>query len=100
MPDEEFDVLGEHELALLMRRFERLHENWVNMRRKTRTCFQCGKLRHFIADCPEKVGNKDGCKDKSRTDGKYRSRHDHKSKHRNKHKDELRSRKKERRGEA
>jgi hypothetical protein len=27
MPDEEFDVLGEDELVLLMRRFERLHEN-------------------------------------------------------------------------
>jgi hypothetical protein len=27
MPDEEFDVLGEDKLALLMRRFERLHEN-------------------------------------------------------------------------
>jgi hypothetical protein len=43
MPDEEFDVLGEDELALLTRRFERLHENRVNMRRNTRTCFQCGK---------------------------------------------------------
>jgi hypothetical protein len=39
MPDEEFDVLGEDELALLTRRFERMHENWVNMRRNTRTCF-------------------------------------------------------------
>jgi hypothetical protein len=39
MPDEEFDVLGENELALLTRRFERLHENRVNMRRNTRTCF-------------------------------------------------------------
>jgi hypothetical protein len=39
MPDEEFDVLGEDELALLMRQFERLHENRVNMRRNTRTCF-------------------------------------------------------------
>jgi hypothetical protein len=39
MPDEEFDVLGEDELALLARRFERLHENWVNMRRNMRTCF-------------------------------------------------------------
>jgi hypothetical protein len=39
VPDEEFDVLGEDELALLMRRFERLHENRVNMRRNTRTCF-------------------------------------------------------------
>jgi hypothetical protein len=72
MPDEEFDVLGEDELAVLMRRFERLHENRVNMRRNTRTCFQCGKPGHFVADCPEKVENKDGYKHKSRTDGKYR----------------------------
>jgi hypothetical protein len=39
MSDEEFDVLGEDELALLTRRFERLRENRVNMRRNTRTCF-------------------------------------------------------------
>jgi hypothetical protein len=45
---------------LLSRRFERLYENWVNMRRNTRTCFQCGKPGHFITDCPEKVENKDG----------------------------------------
>jgi hypothetical protein len=100
MPDDEFDVLGEDELALLTRRFERLHENWVNMRRNTRTCFQCGKPGHFVADYPEKVENKDGYKHKSRTDGKYRSRRDHKSKHKNKHKDERRSRKKESRGKA
>jgi hypothetical protein len=98
MPDEEFDVLGEDELTLLMRRFESLHENRVNMRRNTRTCFQCGKPGHFVADCREKVENKDGYKHKSRTDGKYRSRCDHKSKNKNKHKDERRSRKKESRG--
>jgi hypothetical protein len=39
LPDEEFDVLGEDELALLTRRFERMHENQVNTRRNTRTCF-------------------------------------------------------------
>jgi hypothetical protein len=39
MLDKEFDVLGEDELALLTRRFERLHENRANMRRNTRTCF-------------------------------------------------------------
>jgi hypothetical protein len=100
MPDEEFDVLGEDELVLLTRRFERLHENQVNMRRNTRTCFQCGKPGHFVADCPDKVENKDSYKHKSRTDGKYRSRRDHKSKHKGKHKDKRRSRKKENRGKA
>jgi hypothetical protein len=100
MPDEEFDVLGEDELALLTRRFERLHENRVNMMRNTRTCFQWGKLGHFVADFPEKVEKKDGYKHKSRTDGKYWLRRDHKSKHKNKHKDERRSRKKETRGRA
>jgi hypothetical protein len=95
MPDEEFDVLGEDELALLTRRFERLQENRVNLRRNTRTCFQCGKLGYFIADCPEKVENRDNYKHKSTTDGKYRSRRDHNCKHKGKRKDERRSRKKE-----
>jgi Mg-chelatase subunit ChlI len=100
MPDEEFDVLGEDELALLARRFERLHENRVSMRRNMRTCFQCGKPGHFVADCLEKVENKDGYKHKSRMDGKYRSRRDRKSKHKKKHKDERRLRKKESRGKT
>jgi hypothetical protein len=64
------------------------------MRRNTRTCFQCGKAGHFIADCPEKVENKDSYKHKPKTDEKYQSTRDQKSKH----KDERRSRKKESRG--
>jgi hypothetical protein len=99
IPDEEFDVLGEDELALLARRFERLHENRVNMSRNTRTCFQCGKPGNFVADCPDKVENKDSYKLKSKTDGKYRSRREHKNRHKGKHKDERQSRK-ESRGNA
>jgi hypothetical protein len=99
LPDEEFYVLGEDELALLSRRFKRMHENRVNSRSNTRTCFQCGKLGHFVTDCPENVENKDNYKHKSKMDGKYRSRrdhkHKHKHKHKSKHKDKRRSRKKE-----
>jgi hypothetical protein len=98
MPDEEFDLLGENELVVLTRRFKRLHENRVNMRRNTRTWFQCGKPRHFVANCPEKVEDRDNYKHKSKTDGKYWSRRDHKRKH--KGNDERRSRKKESRGKA
>jgi hypothetical protein len=100
MPDEEFDVLGEDELALLTRRFERLHENRGNMRRNTRTCFQCGKPGHFVADCPKKVENKDNYKHKLKMNGKYRSRRDHKSKNKGKRKDERQSRIKESRGKT
>jgi hypothetical protein len=80
LPDEEFDVLREDELALLTRQFERMHENRVNSRRNTRTCFQYGKPEHFVVDCPEKVENK--------------------HKHKGKHKDERRSRKKDSRGKS
>jgi hypothetical protein len=100
VPDEEFDVLGEDKLALLTRRFERLHENRVNMRRNTRTCFQCSKPGRFVADCLEKVENKDNYKHKLKMDGKYRSTRDHNHKHKSKHKDERRLRKKDGRGKA
>jgi hypothetical protein len=68
--DEEFDMLGEDELALLTRRFERLHEKRVNTGR-IHTCFQRGKPGQFIADYPEKMENKDDYKHWSNKDGKY-----------------------------
>jgi hypothetical protein len=75
LPDEEFDVLGEDKLALLTRQFERLHENRVNTRRTARTCFQCGKPGHFVANYPEKTENKDSYKHWSSKDRKYKNKH-------------------------
>jgi hypothetical protein len=72
MPDEEFDVLGEDELALLTRRFKRLHENRVDMR----TCFKCGKDGHYFAECP-KVNNHDKHKFKDKTKKSKKKNHRH-----------------------
>jgi hypothetical protein len=84
MPDE-FDVLGEDELALLRRRFERLHENRVNMRRNSRTCFKCGKAGHFFAECP-KVNNHDKHKFKDKRKKSKKKDHGHGKKTRSREK--------------
>jgi hypothetical protein len=76
MPDEEYDVLGEDELALLTRRFERLHKNRVNMRRNTRTCCKCGKAGHYFAECP-KVNNHDKHKSKDKRKKSKKKDHGH-----------------------
>jgi hypothetical protein len=78
LPDEEFDVLGGDELALLTRQFERMHENRVNSRRNSRMCFKCGKTGHFFAKCP-KVNNHD--KHKSKDKGRRsKKKHEHRRK--------------------
>jgi hypothetical protein len=78
LPDEEFDVLGEDELALLTWRFERMHENQVNSRRNSMTCFRCGKTGHFFAACL-KMNNHD--KHKSKDKGRRsRKEHEHRRK--------------------
>jgi hypothetical protein len=74
LPDEKFDVLGEDEMVLLTRKFERMHENWVNTRRNSQTCFQCGKLGHFVTNYLDKVENKDNYKHRPRMKNKHRSR--------------------------
>jgi hypothetical protein len=53
VPDEEFEVIGEEDLTLLSRHFERMYTNRKNARRSSGICYWCGKHEHFIAECPE-----------------------------------------------
>jgi hypothetical protein len=80
MLDEEFDVLGKEDIALLSRRFERMYTNRKNARRSSGMCYRCGKHGHFIAECPEAMEVKPEHKHRSRTDHKHRSRDDYKGK--------------------
>jgi hypothetical protein len=80
MPDEEFDVLGEEDLALLSRWFERMYTNRKNARMSSGMCYRCGKHGHFIAECPKAMEVKPEHKHRSWTDHKHRSRDDYKGK--------------------
>jgi hypothetical protein len=51
MLDEKFDVLGEEDLALLSRRFERMYMNRKNARRSSSMSYQCGMHGRFITEC-------------------------------------------------
>jgi hypothetical protein len=50
MPDEEFNVLGEKDLVLLSRRFERMYMNRKNAQRSSGMCYRCKKHKHFITE--------------------------------------------------
>jgi hypothetical protein len=80
MPDEEFYMLGEEDLALLSRRFERMYTNWKNARRSSGMCYRCGKHGHFIVECLEAMEVKLEHKHRLRIDHKHRSRDDYKGK--------------------
>jgi hypothetical protein len=80
MPDEKFDVLGEEDLALLSRRFERMYTNRKNTRRNSGMCYRCWKHGYFIADCLGAMEVKSEHKHRPRTDHKHRSRDNYKGK--------------------
>jgi hypothetical protein len=92
--DEEFDMLGEEELDLLSRRFDRLHEIRRNARRSSGTCYKCGKRGHFIAKCPKVEENKykmSKYKAHPRREDMYSSKGKHFSKSKSKDKEKRRS---------
>jgi hypothetical protein len=80
MPDEEFDVLGDEDLVLLSRRFERMYTNQKKARRSSGMCYRCGKHEHFIAECPKTMEVKIEHKNHPRTDHKHHLRDDFKGK--------------------
>jgi hypothetical protein len=48
--------------------------------RSSRTCYQCGKEGHFIADCLEEIEAKNNYKHRSRHKHKYKKKHQRRSK--------------------
>jgi hypothetical protein len=74
MPDEEFDMLGEEDIALLSRRFEHMYTNRKNARRSSGMCYRCGKHVHFIAKCPKAMEVKPKHKHRSRDDYKGKNK--------------------------
>jgi hypothetical protein len=53
-----------------------MHENQVNSRRNSRTCFKCGKTRHVFAKCT-KVNNHQKHKSKNKGRRSKKKEHEH-----------------------
>jgi len=54
--EEQVEVLGDDELALVISRFSQFHNNRLNHRcgGSNHGCFSCGDPDHFITNCPKK----------------------------------------------
>jgi hypothetical protein len=53
--EEQMEALGDDELALVINRFSRFHNNRMNRQRggQDKGCFGCGDPDHFVASCPK-----------------------------------------------
>ncbi|GJN07541.1 hypothetical protein PR202_ga25381 [Eleusine coracana subsp. coracana] len=68
--NEQMECIPDEELFLLIRKFMKFYNNRKKRTRGgSRTCFECGGPRHFIADCPKKE-NKVGYHDNNSEDFK------------------------------
>jgi hypothetical protein len=77
MLDEEFDMLGEEDLASLSWRFERMYTNRKNVWRSSGMCYRCEKHEHFIAECLEAMEVTPEHKHYPKADHKHSSRDDY-----------------------
>jgi hypothetical protein len=84
IPDEEFDMLGVEDLALLSRWFERMYTNKKNGWRSSGLCYRCEKHKNFITECSKAMEVKPEHKHHPRTNHNHRSRDDNKGKNESK----------------
>src|SRR5579859_5947014 len=97
--EEQLECLGNDELALVIGRFSRFHNNRLNRRwggGQKDGCFGCGDPDHYVANCPKKARNPDFGKNTSgRTYGDRnahssgRRKDKHTDEHGDKHKEKL-----------
>jgi hypothetical protein len=82
--DEQYEIIPDNEIALLVRKFRALHRFRKERRRSPRGCFECGDTTHFITDCPKRkkfgssnkynYNNRNDSSDKGEGKKKYRFR--------------------------
>ena len=81
--EEQLESLGDDELALVISRFSRFHNNRLNRRRSggpKEGCYGCGDPDHFVAHCPKKkpfINKYDSGKRKDKRDytsGKHKAK--------------------------
>jgi len=56
--EEQLEEIGDDELALFAKKIKRFSNNRKERWRSKNTCFECGRLGHFAADCPNKEKGK------------------------------------------